>query len=163
MRNKAKHILFDKAFGNGAYNEVSENEFGKPFFKDQMIFFNISHSERCSVIGVSDHNLGVDIEKIPDDTKHEKDSWRNNICSCFFPNDYQLLYENADESSKITIFTQLWTQIEAVLKAEGCGFSNNPKHSPELFKNWKLKNIYIDDYIITIAMHEDFSYTVDYI
>ena len=42
--------------------ELIYNEYGKPFLKDNKLFFNISHDNNLMVIAISDKNIGIDIE-----------------------------------------------------------------------------------------------------
>lgn len=42
---------------------ICKTKLGKPYFKDQNIFFNYSHSNNFIVCAISNYNIGVDIEE----------------------------------------------------------------------------------------------------
>ena len=43
---------------------IENNKYGKPYIKNNPIYFNISHSSDYVVIGISDSAIGVDIEHL---------------------------------------------------------------------------------------------------
>jgi 4'-phosphopantetheinyl transferase len=43
---------------------ISVNEYGKPFLKNQSLYFNLSHSDNYVICAVSKFSVGADIEKI---------------------------------------------------------------------------------------------------
>ncbi len=51
---------------NISYNSLDYyiNEYGKPYFKNYKLFFNISHSFDYVITTISDKEMGIDIEKI---------------------------------------------------------------------------------------------------
>lgn len=44
-------------------SEIVKTELGKPFFKDQAIYFNYSHSTNFIACAISKYNVGIDIEE----------------------------------------------------------------------------------------------------
>lgn len=44
--------------------DVKVDKFGKPYFEDTDIHFNISHSGCYVIAAVSDEDIGIDIQKI---------------------------------------------------------------------------------------------------
>ena len=51
---------------NVSYNSLDYyiNEYGKPYLKDNNIFFNISHSFDYVITAISNNDIGIDIEKV---------------------------------------------------------------------------------------------------
>jgi len=51
---------------NVSYNSLDYyiNEYGKPYLKDNNIFFNISHSFDYVITAISNNEIGIDIEKV---------------------------------------------------------------------------------------------------
>ena len=155
-------ILMDRAMadiGIGSY-EVTQDEHEKPHIKGRRdIFFNISHSGDMVILGISDKEIGVDVEKI----KHFKDSLVNYV---FTKGDKALakeLMDGASDSDKV--YTRLWTVKESIMKHSGKGISMEPKSISLCLKDGKIKAssagydcealnlvpIEIDDYQITIC------------
>ena len=89
-------------------DEWSYNEHGKPFIHhtSHIIHFSISHCKEGIAVAVDDQPIGIDIEGI----RHaEPDLIERTM--------------NAEERQDIDDrkFTRLWTQKEAVVKAQGVG------------------------------------------
>jgi 4'-phosphopantetheinyl transferase len=110
------YLLLNQALKDaGQYDllsEISRSETGKPFFKNSHWHFNISHSGDYVVCAVSDKNeLGIDIQihkalNISYYQRHfTENEWHNLI--------------TATDSSKA--FCRLWSQKEALMKADGRG------------------------------------------
>ena len=103
-----------KEFGiSSALTDMKFNEYGKPYFENCPVSFNISHSSNCVVCVVSNdtQSIGIDIEEIKFiDINELKSVWNK---------------EEWDRirNSDIEMFYQFWTRKEAIIKAEGKGFS----------------------------------------
>lgn len=94
-------------------NEIKYNAYGKPYFENDLIGFNITHSGNFVACILSDETttIGVDVEVIKAlDIDDFQDLW----CPA----------EWADiKRSGIDIFYNYWTSKEAVVKAIGKGLS----------------------------------------
>lgn len=92
------------------------NKNGKPYLKDNPIYFNISHSSDYIVIGLSDSEIGVDIEKLV-----SKDR------SLHLINRFNQKFVDEFNSSKNPqdLFTKCWVSIESYSKMLGDGLSFN--------------------------------------
>lgn len=88
---------------------------GKPFLKNGLGEFNVTHSGDYLVTAFAHHPIGVDLEKIKDFPE------RNYIKDHFFhPGEIAELNQLQDEDFDVAFFT-CWTRKEALLKAIGCG------------------------------------------
>ncbi|WP_022769708.1 4'-phosphopantetheinyl transferase family protein [Butyrivibrio sp. NC2007] len=162
-------MLLDKAMKDCGFDdyEIELSENGKPRIKGRGdVFFNISHSGEMVVLGISDKEIGVDIEKV----KHFKESLVNYV---FMPQDQDLAKElMMSESDMDKVYTRLWTVKESIMKHCGKGISLSPKNILLRLENGKIKassaacdcealNLIpyeIDDYQITICSEcEDFT------
>jgi len=123
---------------------------GKPYLKNSTMYFNISHSDDYVVLATSNHEIGVDIEKIT--SFEERVAFR-----CFTQQELEwMAHEGGNEA-----FFRLWTAKESVMKASGLGFSLPPETFSVLpmdasvhhiGKTWFLDWILYDDYIICLAI-----------
>lgn len=117
--------------------------FNKPYFKDSLIHFNVSHSGNIVICAISDEaEIGIDIEKIVHidindfKTQMTDDEWFGVVSS----------------NNEIMSFYDFWTKKEAVVKAYGQGLGLSLK-SFEIINNktsikneiFELKEIKFDD------------------
>lgn len=121
----------------------SYGEFGKPeLVKEQNIKniqFNVSHSGEYIIIGISESGaIGVDVEKVSEDIDLPSISER------FFSADEAVYLNNLSKDKGLKSFFKVWTQKEALIKANGKGLSFG-------LNSWSTKPeedsylIYIDD------------------
>ena len=130
---------------------------GKPFYENNPIYFNISHSGNYVVAVVSDDNVGVDIQRVIKD-KHRVAQKQFLEAECEFVN------QGTDENEQMERFCQIWTAKEAYLKNIGIGLRKSLKsfqvviNSEELYikdEQVKLTQLKLDsNYIITICSNK---------
>ena len=135
---------------------IQHTKYNKPYFDDDLIQFNISHSGGIVVCALSDeHEIGIDIEIVTD---IEIDDFK-----------FQMTEKEWDKiiisSNKKDSFFDYWTQKEAVIKAHGHGLTI-PLKSFEILDNttkikgekFFLKEIKIDKkYKCYISLKTDIS------
>jgi 4'-phosphopantetheinyl transferase len=85
--------------------EIKYNENGKPYLKDNSLYFSISHSFDHVICIISDLEVGIDIEKVRD----------------YDPNILNLLKMN--ECNNEDFFIN-WTKREAYIKCYGLSLKN---------------------------------------
>ena len=136
-------ILF-KHKGLVLNNDLIEyNNHGKPFIKNNPIFFNISHSSDYIVIGISDSDIGVDIERVVSKERADHLIQR-------FNQEYIDAYNNT--SDKQAFFTKCWILMEAYSKMTGTGLSF------KLIKDYtSSNNVFFN--IVDSSTKETFYYT----
>ncbi|MDF2544190.1 MAG: 4-phosphopantetheinyl transferase superfamily protein [Herbinix sp.] len=120
--------------------ELFYNQFGKPYLMDKGIYFNISHCKAGVACGISNDEIGVDIQ----DVIHVKDDVLKRICS---PEEIQYI-NKSDYPSEA--FTKLWTYKESYLKAIGKGITEDLKQIVFSFEDNLVKR---DGFILT-SIHE---------
>ncbi len=129
---------------------ISDEEYtllpsGKPYFRDNC-FFNISHSGDYAAVGISDCEIGLDIERIrpgystalENRVLHEKER--------------EILNKYSVPSEHTAMFFAMWTKKEAFLKNTGAGLRRNPEEidlsenlynedgTDYFFKTYDIKN-----------------------
>lgn len=106
-------------------SKLKYNPFDKPYFDDNHVHFNISHSEDFAVCGVTQlGEIGIDIEKI---NPISISSFKSQMT----PAEWEMV--NNIKNSKRAFYTY-WSQKEAVIKAHGRGL-NIPLKSFEIENN----------------------------
>jgi 4'-phosphopantetheinyl transferase len=128
---------------NYSVESLKYNKYGKPFFNNSEIKFNISHSSEIVVCVVSEkYDVGIDVEVINDIDIQDFESQmtKNEL-------ENVMLREDIKEA-----FFDYWTQKEAVIKANGKGLSI-PLNSFEITdyytkidkEDFFLKEIFLDE------------------
>lgn len=99
--------------------EFEKNKYGKLKLKeDRNIYFNISHSGDYAIVGISDSEVGIDIE-IYKDAKHEI----IDLAKRYYTEDEYNWILSFDESERIKAFYKIWTLKESYVKFAGKGLS----------------------------------------
>jgi 4'-phosphopantetheinyl transferase len=143
-------LLLRKVCGVVDDNQLVFGKNGKPYLKDGGIYFNISHSGDYVALATSEHEVGVDIEKV-------------NVYSdavairCFSRAELEWMQKEGCNEA----FYFLWTAKESVMKACGLGlslppetFSVLPNASSPLWiagRSWFLNWISYDGHVICRA------------
>ena len=116
-------------------SEIIYNEYGKPYLKNNEIYFNLSNSHDYSVCVVSNSEVGIDIEKI---------TFKSTIIDKICTEDEKKLIKNSDD------FTKIWTKKESFVKYLGIGLSYGLKNVDTLIlKN--IKTYKYEDYYISVS------------
>lgn len=105
-------------YGLHQYYQISEFEIGysaanKPFLVNEHIHFNISHAKNIVVCCIADLSIGIDIEYIDYHLDVANFSAQMTENECFQIN---------NSKDKHHDFFTIWTQKEALIKADGRGF-----------------------------------------
>ncbi len=119
--------------------KIIKNEYGKPYFENNDIYFNISNSESVVVAAVSDKEIGIDIQKI----KYNEAI----VNRTFTESEKQYLNKSRDKKKA---FTLIWTMKESYVKMLGIGIGYGLKNVDTISMFHKFKVIEYEDYIITI-------------
>lgn len=86
-------------------------EKGKPYLKNDGIFFNISHSDSLVLCSVCESEIGCDVQKIQE--------YRPRVAERFFCEKEISLLRKSDDQSRT--FIKLWALKESILKKQGDG------------------------------------------
>lgn len=95
-------------------SNIVMDKYGKIYFEDNTVNFNISHSGNFVVLAVSENPIGIDIQRIRAD-KHRV-AEKN-----FLPAECDFINEGNNEAELMERFCQVWTVKEAYLKKIGIG------------------------------------------
>lgn len=116
----------EEIYKQNPYNKILKHtEYNKPYFDDDKIQFNISHSGEIVVCALSDeHELGIDIEIVTDVTLTD---FRSQLTE----NEWKKITLSANKNDS---FFEYWAQKEAVIKTHGHGLSI-PLTSFEILEN----------------------------
>lgn len=126
------------------------NTNGKPYIKDNTIYFNISHSHNYVVCVISKYQIGIDIEHVRPISLNTIKRWTNQ-------DEYNYIMQDENDLYK-RLFT-IWTIKEAYIKCLGLNVAYVKDCSLDLDNgiNYSSKNTKlfllndIDNYIIAIC------------
>ena len=129
--------LFYKVINDlGIKDSLIYNEYGKPYFENSNLFFNMSSSGCYTVLAISNKEVGVDIERIT-----MNDSVIDSICT----DEEKKIIKNADD------FTIMWTKKESYVKMTGKGLTENLT-TVDTLSNAFYQQILVDDgYVISVC------------
>ena len=118
--------------------------------------FSLSHADNYVVLVVSTEPVGVDIERC--------DRLTLPVLKRVLPRNYyenltkpQNIDESEDKSESVPFqikqeWAKAWTSIEAVLKADGSGFSVDPREDATFMEGWSIESFpYENDFMISCA------------
>lgn len=91
--------------------EYIYNDYGKPYLKNLNLFFSISHSNGVVVVGVSEKEVGIDLELV----RPVPFVLVKKVLSM----DELSKYQSLDEKEKLEYFFSIWTKKEALVKKNG--------------------------------------------
>ena len=134
--------------------EILRDEMGKPYFKEQILQFNVSHSGEYLAIAISEKEVGVDLQE----PKDIKEGLYRKVVQ---PEENGLIGEERQKD-----FLRLWALKESFVKAEGKGLRISMKdyyfvkENDRYFVNYggqkcgwtfNIEETLIPDYVISVC------------
>jgi len=110
-----RHVLCKQFSLKNETIEILRSNEGKPYIKDNLIYFNISHAGDFVVCAFSKREIGIDIEQIKE---INLEIAKRFFCQCEYEN--LLTQRTADQ---LDYFYSLWTLKESYIKWLGTGLS----------------------------------------
>jgi 4'-phosphopantetheinyl transferase len=115
-RGRLREILAQVVGAKPAALRFDYASHGKPSLTGGGVKFNLSHSETMAALGVSTHELGVDIEHVR--------PLKEDIAARFFSAREVAVLRALPEGAQLDAFFRCWTRKEAIVKAVGDGLSH---------------------------------------
>lgn len=127
---------------SGLVGEWSYNEHGKPYIPDGP-YFSISHCKQSIAVAIDDEPVGIDIESIH---RADEDLIIRTMCAR-----EQEEIRSAQDPTRA--FTRLWTQKEALVKAQGIGIVSFEQLRDVRIQNseFRIQTVENEKYIYSIA------------
>lgn len=127
---------------SGLVGEWSYNEHGKPYIPDGP-YFSISHCKEGIAVAIDVEPVGIDIESI---RRADEDLIIRTMCAR-----EQEEIRSAQDSARA--FTRLWTQKEALVKAQGIGIVSFEQLRDVRIQNseFRIQTVENEKYIYSIA------------
>ena len=137
-------LLYDFAeMSSYRHNDWTYNEHGKPFIEGAP-YFSISHCKEGIAVAIDDKPIGIDIEGI----RHADESLIERVMN----KDEIRLIANSQQPIADRAFTRLWTQKEAIVKAQGTGIVSFEQLQKTLDNgHWTLDTFESENYTYSIA------------
>lgn len=146
MQSLGSSLLLTHVLNVHSEEQLVRGEHGKLIAEE--FCFNLSHSEYVTVLAVADSNLGVDLECVR--------KLSEPIVRRCFPEHWKRELSEAASSEQDKVFSEKWTQLEAMLKADGRGLQADPGNHPEVLSGWNVRTCWHRDHCISCAMKEAF-------
>ena len=129
-----KEIAIDNNLSNYV---VLKNKNGKPYFKGNDIYFNISNKDNITVAVASSKPVGIDIERL---------TFKSSVVKHFFSkNEQEIIRESFDKEKD---FTTIWIKKEAYIKYLGLDLTSIRKIDTTKLTGFIIKRY--KDYLIGI-------------
>lgn len=122
--------------------EILVNKFGKPFCKNGICHFSISHSNKCVVVALNSRLVGVDVEFVKSGIY-----WADIAQTIFSDKECRWLLQNDNEQK----YFMTWVCKEAIGKLIGCGLNQ------KLLKTFNIENI---DFGLNIINRNEVEYGI---
>ena len=129
-----KRIAYDYNLSN---YEVLKTKNGKPYFKGNNIYFNISNKDNITVAVTSSKPVGIDIERL---------IFKSSVVKHFFSKNEQEIIKNSLD--KELDFTTIWVKKEAYIKYLGLDITSIRKIDTTKIMGFTIKKY--KEYIIGI-------------
>lgn len=135
LKNKGLHIT---------YEDIQISEKGKPYILNKDLFFNISYTDSMYAIGLSDNEIGVDIEKIRNGFKESI------IAKRVFSNGERKYIKEGDSRKR---FFEIWTMREAYVKYLGVGIDGGffRMNILDIKKRFNIETRFVGDIVISVC------------
>ena len=136
-KNISSKDLLKKVFNEYEIKaDIIYNEYGKPYLKDNQLYFNISHCDDYTVLAISNSEVGVDIEKI---------TMKKRIIDRICTDEEKRIIKTPED------FTIIWVKKESYVKYLSIGLTYGLKNvdtlKPYNFIIKKIDNYYISVYL----------------
>lgn len=123
------------------YNyEIIKNNNGKPYLKENTLYYNISHKKNFIVIAISKKEIGIDVEEYISNKNYDL-----TILNYYYTSSERKIIKN---NAKLMI--EYWTKKESYIKLVG-GRLSDIKSLDISTKKINQNTIYVDNYIITLS------------
>lgn len=123
--------------------DIVFNEHGKPYLKDNKLYFNISHDRNMTVLVTSDKEIGVDIEYL---------TYKPSVVNKYFTPREQEIIKNS--KNKEYDFTKIWVMKESYVKMLGIGILYGLEKVDTIKLIKKFEIIDKKEYLISICRNE---------
>lgn len=123
--------------------EIVYNEHGKPYLKNNELYFNISHDKNMTVLVTSDKEIGVDLEYL---------TYKQSIVNKYFTTTEQEIIKKS--KNKVYDFTKIWVMKESYVKMLGIGILYGLEKVDTINLIKKFEIIDKKEYLISICRNE---------
>ena len=123
--------------------DIVFNEHGKPYLKDNRLYFNISHDRNMTVLVTSDKEIGVDLEYL---------TYKPSVVNKYFTPREQEIIKNS--MNKEYDFTKIWVMKESYAKMLGIGILYGLEKVDTIKLIKKFEIIDKKEYLISICRNE---------
>lgn len=133
-------VLKDEKVTNA---EIVYNEHGKPYLKNNELYFNISHDKNITVLVTSDKEIGVDLEYL---------TYKPSVVNKYFtPREQEIIKKSENKEYD---FTKIWVMKESYVKMLGIGILYGLEKVDTINLIKKFEIIDKKEYLIAICRNE---------
>lgn len=121
--------------------EIITGEHGKPYLRDNEVYFSLSHSGRLAAVALCDDEVGIDIQEASD--------FNSKLVKRFYaPDEREYVEQSADRDAA---FTEVWSKKESYIKAIGTGLAT-PLNSFSVVNMTGLLYTCLEGYALSVCV-----------
>ena len=137
-----KYILYKYYGYDFGKIDIQRTKNGKPYIKDSMLSFNVSHSADAiiAIVGVGYDSVGIDMEVL-------QNKYREKIIKRFFQKE-EIAFINSSEDKNLE-FYNIWTKKEAYIKKNALNMTYISKIN--VLKE-KMDTFIIDNMVVSVCI-----------
>lgn len=156
-RSLVAGLLFEEACKEYGLEELlpylADGEHGKPYFNCDddafpgrtRMYFNISHSEDCVLVGIADSEIGVDIQYMK--------PLKTDLASRCFTEKEQDMYYSAPDEEYVKVFYRIWCLKESFVKFTGNGLREG-MNTFSVLDHLKDSGVWQEEYIYAVTLED---------
>lgn len=128
------------------------DEYGKPRLADGSAEISLSWAPGIAVLAIAEAAVGVDVDpKRAEYTELDRLALERAV-GPELAAEWMTGAGRGEAAGRR--FSEVWTRLEAILKADGRGFSAEPRDHPAVLAGWETTHIDLGDHIVCVAARE---------
>lgn len=158
LQHLASGIFLSTVLGVHSDGDLTFSPSGKPSLTRGGLFFSISHDDALAVMAVARRPLGVDVEAIDSEID------RGSALALEKLYGRQALEKHRRWNEDPILYSKLWTQAEAFLKADGCGIQGLESRSlQEISHGWTVYSKRHFNHVVSCAYRKPFTFELKHL
>lgn len=128
------------------------DEYGKPRLAGGAVEISLSWSPGIAVLAVAESEVGIDVEPVRAEYVELDRLALERAVGAELATEWMAGAGPGVHTGRR--FSEVWTYLEATLKADGRGFLSEPRDNPDVLEGWKTVHVDLGDHVACVAARE---------